>query len=90
MESTRISTDIDLSRAGRTPQQQPLASTSGAILPTQRRLAEITEMIHVASLLHDDSSTHHLPSWRTLAPSAFGNKLSILGATSCSVVLPSR
>ncbi|KZT56072.1 terpenoid synthase, partial [Calocera cornea HHB12733] len=50
------------------------------ILPTQRRLAEITEMIHVASLLHDDvvdSSPvrRNAPS----APAAFGNKLSVLG-----------
>jgi hexaprenyl-diphosphate synthase len=50
------------------------------ILPTQRRLAEITEMIHVASLLHDDvidtaESRRGSPS----APAAFGNKLSILG-----------
>jgi hexaprenyl-diphosphate synthase len=50
------------------------------ILPTQRRLAEITEMIHVASLLHDDviddsSLRRGAPS----APAAFGNKLSILG-----------
>ncbi|EJU02780.1 terpenoid synthase [Dacryopinax primogenitus] len=50
------------------------------ILPTQRRLAEITEMIHVASLLHDDvvdssPTRRNAPS----APAAFGNKLSVLG-----------
>ncbi|PWN30469.1 terpenoid synthase [Jaminaea rosea] len=55
-------------------------STSSAILPTQRRLAEIAEMIHVASLLHDDvidesSLRRGAPS----SPSTFGNKLSILG-----------
>ena len=54
-------------------------STSN-ILPSQRRLAEITEMIHVASLLHDDvidaSGTRRS---QASAPSAFGNKLSILG-----------
>lgn len=42
---------------------KPLTNNSGIffkesktefILPTQRRLAEITEMIHTASLLHDD------------------------------------
>ncbi|GAA6009284.1 hypothetical protein JCM11491_004256 [Sporobolomyces phaffii] len=49
------------------------------ILPTQRRLAEITELIHVASLLHDDvidvaSTRRGAPS----APNLFGNKLSIL------------
>ncbi|CAD6893239.1 unnamed protein product [Tilletia caries] len=69
-------------------QQQPSSTSSSAssstaptllLLPTQRRLAEITEMIHVASLLHDDvideaSLRRSLPS----APASFGNKLSIL------------
>lgn len=55
-------------------------STTSAVLPTQKRLAEIAEMIHVASLLHDDvidesSLRRGAPS----SPSAFGNKLSILG-----------
>jgi hexaprenyl-diphosphate synthase len=50
------------------------------LLPTQMRLAQIVEMIHVASLLHDDvidnsSLRRSAPS----APAAFGNKLSILG-----------
>lgn len=57
----------------------PLPTTT-SVLPTQRRLAQITEMIHVASLLHDDvidkSSTRRS---RPSAPAAFGNKLSILG-----------
>jgi hexaprenyl-diphosphate synthase len=53
---------------------------SSNVLPSQRRLAEITEMIHVASLLHDDvidnsDTRRSQPS----APSAFGNKISILG-----------
>ena len=57
-----------------------LSSASGAILPTQRRLAEITEMIHVASLLHDDViDASPLRRGAPSAPSAFGNKLSILG-----------
>ncbi|OZJ02995.1 hypothetical protein BZG36_03131 [Bifiguratus adelaidae] len=50
------------------------------VLPTQRRLAEITEMIHTASLLHDDvidvsESRRNLPS----ANANFGNKMAILG-----------
>ncbi|WFD29812.1 tRNA dimethylallyltransferase [Malassezia sp. CBS 17886] len=50
------------------------------ILPTQRRLAEITEMIHVASLLHDDViDASPLRRGAPSAPSTFGNKLSILG-----------
>jgi hexaprenyl-diphosphate synthase len=55
------------------------SSPSSIILPSQRRLAEITEMIHVASLLHDDvidlaSTRRSAPS----APSLFGNKLTVL------------
>lgn len=50
------------------------------ILPTQRRLAEITEMIHVASLLHDDViDASPLRRGAPSAPNVFGNKLSILG-----------
>lgn len=58
----------------------PLSHITSNILPTQLRLAQISEMIHVASLLHDDvldgaATRRSAPS----APSAFGNKLSILG-----------
>lgn len=49
------------------------------ILPTQRRLAEITEIIHVASLLHDDViDASDVRRGAPSAPAAFGNKLSIL------------
>ncbi|KAJ2822937.1 coq1 putative hexaprenyl diphosphate synthase [Coemansia furcata] len=48
------------------------------ILPTQRRLAEITEMIHTSSLLHDDVIDHAetrrgLPA----VQKTFGNKMAI-------------
>ena len=49
------------------------------ILPSQRRLAEITELIHTASLLHDD--VIDISSVRRSAPSAniaFGNKMAVL------------
>lgn len=49
------------------------------ILPTQRRLAEITELIHTASLLHDDVIDHSIS--RRGSPSAnleFGNKMAVL------------
>lgn len=49
------------------------------ILPTQRRLAEITELIHTASLLHDD--VIDTSTTRRSAPSAniaFGNKMAVL------------
>ena len=49
------------------------------ILPSQRRLAEITELIHTASLLHDDVIDNSTS--RRSAPSAnisFGNKMAVL------------
>ncbi|KAJ3025878.1 UNVERIFIED_CONTAM: coq1 putative hexaprenyl diphosphate synthase [Siphonaria sp. JEL0065] len=52
---------------------------SPLILPTQRRLAEITEMIHTASLLHDDVIDASLT--RRSKPSVnaeYGNKMAIL------------
>jgi hexaprenyl-diphosphate synthase len=49
-------------------------------LPTQMRLAQIVEMIHVASLLHDDVIDHaDLRRGVASAPAAFGNKYAILG-----------
>jgi hexaprenyl-diphosphate synthase len=50
------------------------------ITEAQRRLAEITEMVHTASLLHDDVIDEALT--RRGAPSAnsvFGNKVAVLG-----------
>ncbi len=50
-----------------------------SILPSQRRLAEITELIHTASLLHDDVIDHS--TTRRSSPSAnttFGNKMAVL------------
>jgi len=54
-------------------------ATDSDILPSQRRLAEITEMIHTASLLHDDVIDHSVS--RRGNPSAnleFGNKMAVL------------
>ncbi|KAK7063875.1 isoprenoid synthase domain-containing protein [Favolaschia claudopus] len=67
---------LPLSSAG--PELAP--GGPGSLLPTQRRLAQIVEMIHVASLLHDDvidasALRRGVPS----APAAFGNKLAVLG-----------
>lgn len=53
--------------------------SSENILASQRRLAEITELIHTASLLHDDVIDHS--TTRRGAPSAnmeFGNKMAVL------------
>lgn len=55
------------------------APAEADILPSQRRLAEITELIHTASLLHDDVIDHSVS--RRGAPSAnleFGNKMAVL------------
>ncbi|CAK7201936.1 coq1 putative hexaprenyl diphosphate synthase [Sporothrix eucalyptigena] len=81
-----------LSSSSQFPNSQPTtpsstsSSTASAeetsipeILPSQRRLAEITELIHTASLLHDDVIDHS--ESRRGAPSAnleFGNKMAVL------------
>lgn len=55
------------------------ASEDPSILPAQRRLAEITELIHTASLLHDDVIDNSTA--RRSSPSAnisFGNKMAVL------------
>lgn len=50
------------------------------VLPTQLRLAQIVEMIHVASLLHDDViDKSDLRRGAPSAPAAFGSKLAVLG-----------
>ncbi|KAG6877192.1 hypothetical protein C0993_009509 [Termitomyces sp. T159_Od127] len=50
------------------------------VLPTQKRLAQIVEMMHTASLLHDDVIDESaLRRGQPSAPAAFGNKFSILG-----------
>jgi hexaprenyl-diphosphate synthase len=66
--------------------QPPAASAvfesrvAGQILPTQVRLAQIAEMIHVASLLHDDViDDSPLRRGAPSSPAQFGNKLTILG-----------
>lgn len=54
-------------------------SSDENVLPTQRRLAEITELIHTASLLHDDVIDNSIS--RRSNPSAniaFGNKMAVL------------
>jgi len=76
-------------RPYRKPPLPPTFSTSrnthslvslSPLLPTQIRLAQIVEMIHVASLLHDDViDKSPLRRGVASAPAAFGNKLSVLG-----------
>ncbi|KAJ6474608.1 terpenoid synthase [Mycena vitilis] len=58
----------------------PMLADPACLLPTQRRLAQIVEMIHVASLLHDDViDASALRRGAPSAPAAFGNKLAVLG-----------
>lgn len=60
-------------------QAESFPSESDGILPEQRRLAEIVEIIHTASLLHDDVIDNS--ATRRGSPSgniAFGNKMAIL------------
>ena len=78
--------DVLLDTNPSAPAFNPLTSSNddylngGAdILPAQRRLAEITELIHTASLLHDDvidtsTSRRNSPS----ANMTFGNKMAVL------------
>lgn len=59
--------------------QSSYPASESDILPSQRRLAEITELIHTASLLHDDVIDHSVS--RRGSPSAnleFGNKMAVL------------
>ena len=70
------------------PSANPLSASSidaaytsddSDILPSQRRLAEITELIHTASLLHDDViDTSELRRSSPSANIAFGNKMAVL------------
>ncbi|EEH03590.1 decaprenyl-diphosphate synthase subunit 1 [Histoplasma capsulatum G186AR] len=49
------------------------------ILPAQQRLAEITELIHTASLLHDDVIDNAVTRRSTVSANlAFGNKMAVL------------
>ena len=73
-------TQTSLSSSQSSPSPVPHPPPSATILPTQLRLAQITEMIHVASLLHDDVLDHAATRRSSpSAPTAFGNKLSVLG-----------
>lgn len=73
-----ILSDVNPSSASLSGSSPDISTSS--VLPSQRRLAEITEMIHVASLLHDDViDTAATRRAQASAPAAFGNKLSILG-----------
>jgi hexaprenyl-diphosphate synthase len=66
------------------PQNKSVSSlvSPPVLLPTQIRLAQIVEMIHVASLLHDDViDKSSLRRGESSAPAAYGDRLTILGGT---------
>ncbi|KXN81859.1 putative hexaprenyl pyrophosphate synthase, mitochondrial [Leucoagaricus sp. SymC.cos] len=62
------------------PPWPPALDSPAPILPTQVRLAQIVEMLHTASLLHDDViDASALRRGAPSAPSLFNSKLSVLG-----------
>ncbi|KAL6803897.1 isoprenoid synthase domain-containing protein [Trichoderma sp. SZMC 28012] len=75
----QILSDVNPMTSSTSYESEAAESTNLDILPSQRRLAEITELIHTASLLHDDVIDHSVS--RRGAPSAnleFGNKMAVL------------
>lgn len=82
LSPSSILSDVNPSASTSSPFNSVKTTYSGAdsdILPSQRRLAEITELIHTASLLHDDVIDHAVS--RRGSPSAnleFGNKMAVL------------
>jgi len=77
MSPSTVLADSNPSPLTSPPVVEDTADTS--VLPSQRRLAEITELIHTASLLHDDVIDNSIS--RRSAPSAniqFGNKMAVL------------
>ena len=76
----RVLTDVNPAATPLSAIDQELPETGYPdILPGQRRLAEIAELIHTASLLHDDVIDHSVS--RRGSPSAnleFGNKMAVL------------
>ncbi|PHH62793.1 hypothetical protein CDD81_6685 [Ophiocordyceps australis] len=60
--------------------KEPEPDNGGSeILPAQRRLAEITELIHTASLLHDDVIDHSQSRRGSASANfEFGNKIAVL------------
>ena len=81
---TPLSPNVILSDSRLPPTEVSIASNAyenddPTISSSQRRLAEITELIHTASLLHDDVIDHSVS--RRSEPSAnvaFGNKMAVL------------
>ena len=76
LADTNPSSPLTVEHEGREAANESNASD---ILPSQRRLAEITELIHTASLLHDDViDTSISRRGNASANIAFGNKMAVL------------
>lgn len=79
LSPTQILSDVNPANPSLTAIEKEAHEPNSDILPSQRRLAEITELIHTASLLHDDVIDHSVS--RRGSPSAnleFGNKMAVL------------
>ncbi|UPL01427.1 hypothetical protein LCI18_012361 [Fusarium solani-melongenae] len=79
MSPVQILADVNPSNQPLSAVEPELPEANSDILPSQRRLAEVTEMIHTASLLHDDVIDYSTS--RRGSPSAnleFGNKMAVL------------
>ena len=75
-----VPTPIDLSEVNGKRRSARYRDELDALLPTQHRLAEIAEIMHTASLLHDDvidegETRRGVPT----VNAAYGNKFAILG-----------
>jgi len=69
-----------VSQETRSSTTEQVTQLAHMVLPTQLRLAQIVEMLHTASLLHDDVIDKSvLRRGAPSAPTSFGNKLSVLG-----------
>ncbi|KHJ32201.1 putative decaprenyl-diphosphate synthase subunit 1 [Erysiphe necator] len=75
-----ILSDLNPESSTESANSQSLDPTFNAdILPSQRRLAEITELIHTASLLHDDVVDDSTSRRGNLSANLkFGNKMAVL------------
>ena len=65
----------------------PDESEAAALLAAQRRLAEITEMIHVSSLMHDDVIDDATTRRGAMSINQkFGNKMAIMAVSRASLI----
>lgn len=79
ISSEAVLADANPSSPLTSPPTTDTTTSDENVLPSQRRLAEITELIHTASLLHDDVIDNALTRRsQDSANIAFGNKMAVL------------